>query len=73
MNNLVDKFINIAGVDIPFLVETVMRNGVGAFTEYGDIIAKMNALASQPEVDYYEYGKVSAKLFEIIFDYTVSG
>ena len=73
MNSVMDKMVSLIGLDIPFITEMVMRNGVGAFLEYGEIIAKITALSSADDIDYFEYGKVSANLYESILDYTVAG
>lgn len=38
------KIQELAGVDVPAIVELVVRNGIAAVTRFGDLTARLTAL-----------------------------
>ena len=57
MSALLDRLTKILNLDLSFIFESILRNGVAALTEYSDLIAKMNALASESPTDFFELGR----------------
>ena len=54
-----DKLSSLSGVDLPFLMDFAMRNGVSAFTTLPALFANYTKAMSTKPIDYFAAGKLS--------------